>query len=70
VRLNLQSIESQLALKCLGELINIIQNIILNNKHLVSNFSKANIIKRIFDYVEMICELSIRNELKRGESSE
>jgi len=36
----------------------------------INNLPRGDIIKRIFDFIEMICELSLQNEKNRGEAFE
>ena len=59
-----------LTLKCLGELINIIEKVIAGRHYVIENLPRGDIIKRLFDYIEMICELSLKKEQSRGETFE
>lgn len=70
VKLNITKIESMLTLKCLGELISIILKFTGEKNSIIGSLPRGDIMKRLIDYIEMICELSIKNEQNRGESWE
>ena len=55
-------------MKCLGELIGIIHKLTVDNHSIIGSLPRGDIMKRLIDYIEMICELSIKNEQNRGES--
>ena len=59
-----------LTLKCLGDLISIIQTVIKDRLQIINNLPIGNIIYRLVEYIEMICDFSIRTEVTRGESYE
>jgi hypothetical protein len=59
VKLNVNSIESTLTLKCLGELIGIIHKMITDRESIIANLPRGDIMNRLLQYIEMVCELSI-----------
>jgi hypothetical protein len=60
IKLNITSIESMLTLKCLGDLISIISKVMKERSQIIGNLPRGDIMKRLIEYIEMICELSLR----------
>lgn len=70
VKLKINAIESMLTLKCLGDLISIVQKLISERVSIIGNLPRGKIISRILEYIEMICDFSLQKEIARGESFE
>ncbi len=51
-----------LKLKCLKDIIGLIQLLLSDKMHILAQIPKELLINKLFHYIEMICDFSIRSE--------
>lgn len=70
VELNMTQVDSMLKLKCLKDIIGLLQLLLAEKVQILNLIPKEMLIHKLFDYIKMICDFSIKSESLRGYSYE
>lgn len=68
--MNITEIDNMLKLKCLKDMIGLIQLLLKDRIYLLDQVPRPILIHKLFDQIELICDFSIRSEIGRGYSFE
>lgn len=63
-------VDSMLKLKCLKDIIGLLQLLLAEKVQILNLIPKEMLIHKLFDYIKMICDFSIKSESLRGYSYE
>jgi hypothetical protein len=66
IELNVTEVDSMLKLKCLKDLIALISMLLKEQASLLAEIPGKQLVHRLLDHIELICDFSNQSEFKRG----